>query len=178
MTWITTTAPAQATGTTAETYHAVQQTWGMVPNAILALSSSPQMLAWQWEFIRYSMAHPHISGELQTWLRLLVSQRVRCDYCIDVNVGLLLELHGRSSTEVEAAQANPTLVPLPERERALLQFATTYFRGEQVADPATVATLRAHGWEDGDLLDILLMATRQAAIDAIFVTLAVEPDAH
>ncbi|GAB6043074.1 carboxymuconolactone decarboxylase family protein [Endothiovibrio diazotrophicus] len=178
MTWITPVSPEQADGVVAEVYAAARAAWGVVPNAFLALSPSPATLETQWHFIQFCMDHPTFGAEMQTWLRMLISQQVSCRYCVDANAGMLAELHGRSAEEIGRGREDPQSIPLPERERALIRFALDHFRGERAADPAVVAGLRAAGWSEQEMLEILVMATRQAQVDALFNTLAVEPEAH
>lgn len=176
MSLLKTLPPEEATGEVAEIYAQMQAAWRSVPNVLRIWSSSPFLLKQQWEFIGYAMSHPTLSGPLLACVRMLVSQMGRCDYCIDMNEGLLADMMGWTPEEVAATRADPVAANLPERERALLLLVL-----RAVQDPASVGAgdldaLRGLGWSDGDILDAVTHGARMVAGDIIINAFKVERD--
>ena len=154
----------------------MQAAWGGVPNVMRVWSASPFLLRQQWDYIAYSMGHPTLSGPLLACVRMLVSQTGHCDYCIDMNAGMLVDMMGWTPDQVAATRANPAAANLPERERALLLLV---LRATQ--DPASIGAedlepLRIMGWSDRDILDAVAHGARMAASDIIINAFKVERD--
>jgi alkylhydroperoxidase family enzyme len=168
--------PQEATGTVAEEYARIEAALGRVPEAFQLYSLSPELLSQQWQFLGYYFRHPTLSGPLLAFMRLSISDVVRCDYCIDVNAGLLLNLFGWSPEQLAAARHDRGAAPLSERERVLLEFCVDAARSMGRVDPARLAVVRAAGWSDRDILDAVLHASRSVAADILFNTFGLESE--
>lgn len=84
--------PEKASGQVAEIYNDISKIFGCVPNAMQMYSSSPALLAQQWQGMGYYFSHPHLSRPLLAAIRLLVSQDNNCDYCIGFNASMLINM--------------------------------------------------------------------------------------
>ena len=169
-------APEAATGDVAEIYAEVKTVLGGVPNVIRIWSASPVLLRQQWEFIKYSLNHPTLSGALSACVRMLVSQRGRCDYCIDLNAEFLVELYGWTPDQVAAVRADPKMANLPERERDMLLMVLKAVENPHGVDADELDALRARGWSDRDIFDAMNHGARTVAGDTLISAFKVERD--
>ena len=176
MSLLHTVAPEHAQGTVAETYEAVNQAVGMVPNAIRMYSTNPRILKSRWQEIGYFMQHPTLSAALFACIRLLVSVGERCDYCVTLNTGMLINRFGWSPEQVRAAKENPEQAPLNDKEKALLLLVLRAVRDSNGVPAQAVASLRDAGCTDLEIFDALYHGAQQVAGDIMLNTLKVEID--
>jgi alkylhydroperoxidase family enzyme len=176
MSLLKTVPPASATGEVAAIYTQMAQAWGNVPSVMQVWSASPFLLKQQWEFIGYSMQHPSLSFALLACVRMLVSQAGRCDYCIEMNAGLLVNMGGWTPEQVAATRADYQASPLPEREKLLLGLVLKAVRDAHSVTAQDLDAARAAGWSDGDILDAVAHGARMAASDIIINAFKVERD--
>lgn len=176
MSLIQTVAPESAEGEVAEIYAQIEQAMGSVPNALRIWSASPLLLRQQWEFIRYSMQHPSLSGALLACIRLLVSHGNHCTYCVDLNTAMLINLFGWAPGEVEAMLDNPARAKLEHHERAMLGLALKAVTHSSSVGAADIAHLREQDYSDQDILDAIAHGARMAAADLVLNALKVEKD--
>ena len=176
MSLLKTATPENATGEVAEIYAQMRAVWGSVPNVLRVWSASPFLLRQQWDLIGYSMSHPTLPGPLLACVRMLVSQMGRCDYCIDMNAGLLVDMMGWTPDQVAATRAEPSAANLPERERALLLLVLRAVQNPAAVNTGDMDALRGLGWSDGDILDAVAHGARMVAGDIIINAFKVERD--
>lgn len=176
MTLLQTVSPDAATDDVAAVYAHLTKVWGRVPNAFAMLSPSPVLLKQQLDFIGYYGGHASLSPTLLACLRMLVSCQTVCQYCIDMNAGLLINVFGWTPEQVAAAQADPAAANLPERERALLVFVLKVTRAPMAVAAGDLDGLRAQGWSDADILDAANYGARMVAADIMLNAFKVETD--
>lgn len=176
MSLLKTIEPTQAEGKLAEIYQQVKATIGFIPNAFKISSINPTLLEQQWQALGYYFQHPTLSGKLFASIRLLVSINERCKYCIDVNVGLLLNNFGVTPDQLAAMQENPQQAPLDEKEKHLLLFVLKAIADSNSTSEADIQVLHSHGCTDLEIYDALSHGTRQVAGDIMINALKVEHD--
>jgi len=176
MSMISTVSPDQANGGVAQVYGQIEQVFGRVPNGMRLFSSSPALLEQNWQQLGYYMQHPRLSFSLLAFIRMLVSERHECEYCIGMNESLLINMAGFSAEDVLAARCNPADAPLPENEKAMLLTVLKTVEAPKALDKADLDRLRALGWEDGDILDAVYHGARNVAADIMFNAFKVEND--
>lgn len=176
MNMISTVSPAEANGSVAQVYGQIEQAFGRVPNGMRLFSASPALLEQGWQQMGYYMQHPRLSFPLLAFIRMLVSERHECEYCIGMNESLLINMGGLSAEEVMAARCNPAAAPLPEKEKAMLLTVLKTVEAPKALDKADLDRLRALGWEDGDILDAVYHGARNVAADIMFNAFKVESD--
>ena len=173
---ISTVTPSEATGKVADTYRQIEQAFGRIPNAIQLFSSNPELLARKWEDISYYMQHPKLSMPLLATMRMLISEHNHCDYCIDFNAGLLINMLGQTPEQVKATQQDPNQAPLEEKEKAMLLFVLKSVKNPAEITEQEVQALVALGWEQADILDATAHGANHVAIDILFNTFKIEND--
>ena len=145
--------PEKASGQVAEIYGDLAKVFGRVPNAMQMYSSSPALLAQQWQATGYYFTHPNLPRPLLAAIRMLVSQENDCDYCIGFNAGMLINMAGWTPEQVAASKRDASAVPLSEKEKALLHFVLKAVNRREVATRAEIDALTRLGWTHADLLD-------------------------
>ncbi len=176
MTLLATETPETASGAVAATYQEILKLFGRVPNALQIYSASPELLAQQWEAIRYFRAHPTLPAALLASIRMLVSKNNDCDYCVGFNEALLVNMCGQTPEQVAATKADPKATPLAPRDKAMLLFVLKATATPHAVGKPDLDQLRALGWTDRDLLDAVTHGARNAAADIIFNTFKIERD--
>ncbi|MCW8964414.1 MAG: hypothetical protein OQL16_11515 [Gammaproteobacteria bacterium] len=165
---------AEATGKTAEIYQQAEQMMGYVPNALKMHSVNPPMLEHMWEYMGTVMNHPTLSGELFTCIRMLVSIRYQCEYCIHMNESMLINMSGYTLEQVAAIKQAPETAPLLDKEKALLAYVVTAVEDSNAVGETEIETLRAHGCSDVEIYDALKHGANQVAGDILLNAFKVE----
>ena len=173
---IHTYTPENAEGQVKEIYNQIESAFGSVPNALRVYSSSPALLARQWQQIGYYMQHPTLSFNLLAMIRMIISEATHCEYCVGFNEAMLINRGGLSSEQVAAAKQNPQHAPLPDKEKAMLLFVLKATKQALTINAEDIAALKAQGWSDGDILDGLNHGAYMLAGDTIFNALKIERD--
>jgi uncharacterized peroxidase-related enzyme len=176
MSIISTVAPEQASGKVAEIYGKIQQTMGRVPNAFQMYSSSPALLEQGFQSIAYYMQHPTLSFPLLATVRMLVSQKNDCQYCVGFNEAMLMGMANMTQEQIAATKRNPQESPLPEKEKAMLLLVLKATQSPKLVEKADLDQLRALGWHDGEIMDAVHHGARNVAADIVFNTFKIEND--
>ena len=176
MSILQTVTPEAATGEVAEIYAQIQNAWGHVPTAIQVFSANPFLLKHQWEYYGSVMQHPTLSMPLTACIRMLVSQAGNCSYCIDMNAGMLMNMAGWTSGQVEATRADFRNSPLEPNEKMLLGLVLKATRDSNSVTALDVQAAREAGWSDSDILDAVNHGARVVAADIIINGFKVERD--
>lgn len=171
---IRTIEPSEATGELAKLYTMIETMRGNVGNNAKLFSVSPELLRQQMEFIRFYMNHPTLSMPLLAAIRIMVSSGEECQFCIDYNTGMLINMAGWTFDQVAQMRKDPASANLPEREIAMLLLALKAVRNAHGVTANDLDTLREMGWSDSDILDAVNHATRMLATDIIFNTFKIE----
>ena len=176
MSILQTVTPEHAAGEVAAIYTQIAQAWGHVPAAIQVFSANPALLRHQWEYYGSIMQHPRLSMPLTACIRMLVSQHGNCDYCIDMNAAMLMNLAGWSAEEVAATRADFRESPLSAEEKVLLALVLKATRDSTSVSANDLDAARAAGWSDGDILDAVNHGARMVAGDIVINGFKVERD--
>lgn len=170
---IKTISPEEATGNIKEIYNGFIQQIGFVPNAFRINSTSEFLLSKQAESLGYYMQHPSIKHNFQAIVRLLVSEKHECEYCVNVNTGILLQ-SGLTMEQIQATLKNPENAPLDEKEIVLLKFLLKVVENSNSTTEQDIASVKEHGWSDSEILEATHLATSQVASDMILNAFKVE----
>lgn len=173
---IHTYTPENAQGQVKDIYAQIENAFGSVPNALQIYSSSPALLARQWQNIGYFMQHPTLSFTLLAMIRMLVSEKTHCEYCVGFNEAMLINMGGLTLEQVTATKANPQNAPLPEKDLAMLLFVLKATSDPDSVSAADIGGLKSLGWNDGEILDGLSHGAYMLAGDMVFNTLKLEKD--
>ncbi len=173
---IHTYTPDNAEGQVKDIYDQITSAFGSVPNALQIYSSSPTLLAEHWHNIGYYMQHPSLSFNLLAFMRTLISDHGRCEYCVGFNEAMLINMGGISMEQIAATKQNPQNAPLSDKDKAMLLFVLKATQTSAPATPAEIATLKTLGWNDGEILDGLGHGANMVAADILLNTLQIEKD--
>ena len=176
MSILQTVTPESATGEVAEIYAQIKSAWGHVPTAIQAYSANPFLLKQQWEYYGNIMQHPTLTFPLTASIRMLISEASQCNYCIDMNAGMLINMAGWTPEQVAATRANYNDSPLSPKEKTLLGLVLKATRDSNSVTAADMQAARAAGWSDSDILDAVNHGARALAGDIIINGFKVERD--
>lgn len=178
MALITTTHPQQAEGKIAEVYQDIENKFGFIPNAIQLDSINPNHMARHWEGIQEAIAHETLSAKLFALIRLLVSEATHCDYCIGLNAGMLMQMHGMSAEDIAKVKQSTQQAPLDEKELALLQFVMQGIGDSNSITAQDIEALKQKGCSEREIFDALAHGAGQVAGDIMLNAFKVEADFH
>ena len=174
---ITTVKPENATGELAELYGKIEAMRGRVSNSAQIFSASPELIKQQMAFVEYYMVkQKSLSMPLLASIRMLISDKNSCSYCVEFNSFLLINMMNWTAQDVEAMRANPNDAKLDTKEKAMLLFVLKAIRTPHDVNAADVQALRDLGYEDGEILDATNHGARMSAIDIIFDAFKIEKD--
>lgn len=171
------TVPVEkASGKVSEIYGQVSEFFGRVPNGMQIYSSSPGLLEQQWQSMSYYMQHPTLSFPLLAMIRMVVSERNNCEYCVGMNESLLVNVAGLDAGQVSATKKKPELAPLEQKDKQMLLFVLKAMETPREIAAKDMDELRSLGWSDGEIVDAVAHGARNVAVDIVFNTFKVEND--
>ncbi|MCO5731485.1 carboxymuconolactone decarboxylase family protein [Rhizobium sp. SSA_523] len=150
MTRVTLTDPANATGETAGPITEIRNAFGMVPNMFKAVAASPAALASMWGSFG-ALGGGRLGAKLGEQIAVAIADRNNCHYCLAAHTGLGRKA-GATSEEMAEAQAGRSSDP---RTAAALAFAVKLVDLRGHVSQADVDALRQHGFDDGEIVEIL-----------------------
>lgn len=171
---IKTIQPQDATGELEKLYSAIKAMGRDVGNNAQMFSVSPELLRQQLDFIKFYMNHPTLSMPLLASIRIMVSTKEECQFCIDYNTAMLVNMCQWSLDQVLAMKQNTDDANLPERERAMLKFVLKSIRNAHSVHADDVALLYTMDWSDNDMLEAVNHGARMLATDIIFNTFKIK----
>jgi uncharacterized peroxidase-related enzyme len=131
----------------------VKRGLGLVPNLVATLTQSPAAANGYLAFSG-ALAKGSLPRKLQEQISLVVGETNSCDYCVAAHT-LLGGKAGLSQAETLAARAAESADPKTE---AALVFARKIVTERGQVSDEDVTGLRAHGYTDGDIAEIVANA--------------------
>ena len=165
----------EATGKVAEIYQNMMNTMGFIPNAFKLFSPSEHVLGQQVNNLNYFFRHNRLSGKLLSFIRLLVSEKAQCEYCVGMNTSILFQ-YGVLPEMISEIMNDPTKVPLEENEKELLLFILKVVKNSNSIVQEDINKLRNLGWTDGEILEATYHGTTQVGVDMLFNAFKVDID--
>lgn len=163
----------EAKGKLAEIYQGMLDSMGFIPNAFKLFSSSEHILGQQVNNLNYYFKHPGLSGKLMAFIRLMVSDKEKCEYCVGMNSGILFQ-YGIFPDMLNEILKDPEKVPLDEKEKAMLFFVLKVVKDSNSINKTDIDALHDLGWEDKEILEATYHGTTQVAVDMMFNAFKVE----
>jgi alkylhydroperoxidase family enzyme len=167
MALIKTVQPDKAEGIVGESYSAVMKAVGIVPKPLEMMSASPGMFEIHLSALNYFMNHSTLDFSLLTFIRFLVSQECKFDYCINFNRDLL-KRQGMEDKEIEEVSSDPDKAPLEDKEKAMLLFVLKAIKSPESTEQEDIDALHKLGWNDSDIYDATYHGARMLAIGVMF----------
>jgi alkylhydroperoxidase family enzyme len=170
---LTPRAPQGDEARVAAVFGAIEKHLGFVPDALRLYSFSPPLLENFVANISYFNSGERLPPALMAMVRYLVSSQAKCQFCITMNEGFLLNM-GHALDAIRAARTNPELAPLPEKEKSLLRIALKAVNSPDAVMAADIEAAHTHGWSDRDIFDVVAQAASNRALNLVLRTFNVE----
>ena len=154
MALIKTVSPEQAEGKMKEAFDMFIENLGVIPKPLEMMSASPAIFDQQLQRIQYYTNHPTLSFALLSHIRYLVANNLSYQFCMDFNK-LILKKQGLEDDDIKRIEADPSKSLLEEKESAMLAFVVKAVKEPSSVKAEEIEKLKAVGWEDKDLLDVL-----------------------
>ena len=155
---------------------AVQERTGFVPNVFLALAHRPDEFR---AFVAYHDAvmerESGLSKAEREMIVVATSAANDCLYCV-VAHGAILRVRAKDPLIADVLATNYRHADLPERQRAMLDFAVKVALRAQEVQEADLQELRAHGFDDDDIWDIGAVTALFALSNRLAHVLALQPN--
>jgi 4-carboxymuconolactone decarboxylase len=134
---------------------AVEEKAGFIPNVFLTLAYRPDEFR---AFFAYHDAIMEREGSTLTpaekeMIVVATSSANGCQYCVIAH-GALLRIFSKKPLLADQIAVNYQHAPLTDRQKAMLDFASTLSRAPELVTDLDYAELREHGYNDDDILDI------------------------
>ncbi len=159
--------PEDATGRVAEAY-SVLPPQVPVPDPLILMSASPELVYLQSGVIRHYMNHEKLDMGLLAMIRYIVANEFNYPYCINLNAGILKLAGGMSDSELDSLKTDPSTAPLEEAQKALLLFAVKVAKAPDEIRKTDVDNLRELGWNDQDIFDASYHAASMVSASILF----------
>lgn len=171
MAHVTLVDPAASAATVQPTLHAIKGAFGVVPNMFRAVANSPAALNSMWGAFG-ALGAGTLGARLGEEIAVAVANANACEYCLAAHTALGRKA-GASADDMAAAQVGRSADP---RTQAALTFALKIVRDRGAVTAADVATLKAAGFEDEGVVEIIAHVALNLFTNYVNVALAVPVD--
>lgn len=164
----------EATGDLLKIYEEIIRIRGDIDNNAKLFSISPYLLNQQLDFIKYYSTHPTLSMPLLASIRISVSNKENCKFCVDFNTALLINFAKWSFEDVEKLKEELQSDKLTKEENAILTFVIKAMINPHNVNQEDINKLKEMDWEEKDIFDALNHAARMYATDILFNAFKIE----
>ena len=171
MTRITLVTPTDATGPVEQTFAEIKSAFGVVPNMFRAVANSPAALVSMWGSFG-ALGGGGLGARLGEQIAVAIADRNNCNYCLAAHT-VLGRKAGASAQEMAEAQAGRSSDP---RAQAALAFAVKVVGSRADVAASDVDALRAAGFDDGEVVEIIAHVALNLFTNYVNVALAVPVD--
>lgn len=142
--------PEQAQGRTIELFEAVNQAFGMIPNAARVMANSPAVLE---SFLAFSqaMAGLKIGNAMHTQVKLATSETNACEYCTSILTAVAPSA-GLSAADILAGRTGQSE---DVRIKSALAFAHDVLETRGKVSGQRLAELKEAGFDDAEIVEIV-----------------------
>lgn len=170
---ITPVVSAEDQATVDSIFGMVQEHMGFIPDGLRLYSISPPLLQSFIGNVGYFMQHTRLSQPLLAMIRYLVSSGEGCQFCIDFNAAILLNL-GITQEQLEAAQSSPEQAPLSSDEKHLLSIALSAINHPETVSRQDIDLAIEQGYSERDVFDVVAIAANNKAFTHVLRTFKIE----
>lgn len=171
MTRITLVTPADATGSVEQAFAEIKSAFGVVPNMFRAVANSPAALASMWGSFG-ALGGGRLGARLGQQIAVAIADRNNCNYCLAAHT-VLGQKAGASVQKMAQAQGGRSADP---RTQAALAFAIKVVDARADIAAADVDALRAAGFDDGEVVEIIAHVALNLFTNYVNVALDVPVD--
>jgi len=141
-----------ATGAVADYYQGQRKAWGFLPNYALAFSNRPDV-AQAWNQLNLAI-RGGMDRRLFELATIAAARALHSTYCTAAHSKFLRDVCGDEATLQRIAE-DPSGATLSSQDRAVFDFATTVATDAATIEQADIDTLRAHGFSDHDIANVV-----------------------
>ena len=163
--------PSNAPDAARRVLEEVEAAFGTTPAMFKAVANSPAALTMMWAGFG-ALGHGRLGAKLGEQVAVLVADRNRCEYCLAAHTALGRKA-GATHDEMTDAQAGRSDDP---RTAAALAFVAGLVANRGHAEDADVEALRAAGFDDQDLVELIAHVALNLFTNYVNVALAVPVD--
>jgi uncharacterized peroxidase-related enzyme len=149
----------------------VQAAFGATPNMFRAVANSPAALKLMWAGFG-ALGGGTLGAKLGEQIAVAIADINNCEYCLAAHTALGRKA-GATGDEMSAAQAGQSLDP---KTAAALTFATKVVRQRASIDAGDVDALRAAGFDDTAIMEIMAHVALNLFTNYVNVAFAVPVD--
>ena len=141
---------ATATGAAAEQLAATKKLFGSTPNMFATAAQSPATLAAMNGFFA-SLGKSPLGGKVGEQVAVAIAQANACQYCLSAHTAIG-GMHGVSAANLASARHGHSDDP---KAQAAISLALEIVRTKGRVSDATLATARAAGLTDGEIVEVV-----------------------
>lgn len=163
--------PASSSSAVKPTLDKINGAFGVVPNMFKAVANSPAALGSMWGSFG-ALSGGRLGARLGEEIAVTIANANRCEYCLAAHTALGRKA-GASAEEMAAAQIGKSSDP---RTHAALTFALKVVRDRAAVADADVGALKAAGFDDEAVVEIIAHVALNIFTNYINVALNVPVD--
>jgi uncharacterized peroxidase-related enzyme len=149
---------------------------GFVPNVYQAYSLRPnQLRGFVALYDAIMMDDSGLTKAEREMIAVAVSAQNHCFYCL-VAHGAVLRIRAKDEVLADTIAANYRAADVTPRQRAMLDFAVNMTTASATCSDEDIAALRAHGFDDADIMDIAQTAALFNYSNRVASALALRPN--
>ena len=146
--------PEKAEGKTKEVFDKVKRYYHMVPGLQKGLAYLPETTDALWTLSMNTAREGTIREELKRVFFAVTAYEVECEYCTAAHMIALIMKDWSREECIEVIEGKPS-PRLSEKENAAVEFARTAGRRPASVTDAMTDDLRAKGWTDAEIVEIV-----------------------
>ena len=170
------TSEKDAKGEVKKVYDEIKKQWGFVPVVIQQYSLNPELLKAQWAIYSTLGANKNFDPKMQTMMRMLVSEKNDCEYCVGLNKGMLLNMFKLPMSEITALQKDPNSAKIDAKQKAMLLFMLKSANTPHTTSAKDIESLKKLGWSDKDIFEGVKSAANMVAGAILIDALKIQKD--
>ena len=170
------TAPKDATGLVKTVYDEIKAKWGFVPVVIQQYSLNPKLLKAQWDLYATLGNNKNFDPKMMTMMRMLVSEKNDCDYCVGLNKGMLLNMFKLPMDEINTLTLDPSSAKLEEKQKSMLLFMLKAANTPHDTSAGDIDNLKKLGWTDKDIFEGVKSAANMVSGAILIDALKIQKD--
>jgi uncharacterized peroxidase-related enzyme len=164
--------PDQATGKAKDVFERVKRYYRMVPALQKGLAYLPETTNALWSLSQATVREGSIREELKRVFFAVTACEVECQYCTAAHMMALRGMHWSTEECVEVIDGKPS-PRLSEKENAAVNFARVVGRRPAAVTGEMVDELRAVGWTDAEIVEIVASVALMRYTSTVAVALDV-----
>jgi uncharacterized peroxidase-related enzyme len=177
MPWIPCVDEEKATGVLADVYESARRRFTFVPDAVKVFSMRPEVAAAQDQLRGVLLGDASSLGARRADLiGTAVSGMNHCEYCGTAHSGLLVKRGDLDHDQAVRVYRNWREVDLSESDQVMLRFAEKLTFTPASVTQADIEELRAHGFSDVNIFDIVLLSAYRNFMNRVNDGLGVIPE--